>query len=108
MVMLYGIIGLVLQTVNIGVLFPQMLPMLSASFQMLHFRAFLNISGPIPERLLEQMVDLHQTPSEDAIHVLEESAEYHDMISRYDRAVNDMTSLTAHRMETMVALLSFG
>ena len=55
--------------------------MLSAAFQMLHFQAFLDHSGPIPEKLAAKMVEMHQNPSELAMDQLEVQEEYLDIMA---------------------------
>lgn len=49
-------------------------PMLATALQILHFRYFLSVHGPIPEELLHAMIQENQTP--DAMKVLETNATY--------------------------------
>jgi hypothetical protein len=57
--------------------------MLSASFQVLHFRVFLEQNGPLPAVLLQHMAELKSNPSPDLIQQIESSDEYHDITKKY-------------------------
>ena len=58
-------------------------PMLAVAFQILHFKAFLEASGPVDVALMKKMTDLIAHPSPDVMQDIEASEEYEEIMTDY-------------------------
>ena len=84
-------------------------PMLAVAFQILHFKAFVECSGPVDESLTTKMSELIAHPSPKLMQDIEAYAEYENIITKYmdytDATLNGDHGSTAQYWITYVELV---
>ena len=64
-------------------------PMLATAFQVLHFRSFLDVHGPLPKPLMDRMSDFTKDLSPQGLQELETSEMYTRVMSEYASYIED-------------------
>lgn len=70
-------------------------PMLATALQILHFRAFLSLHGPIPEELCTAIATFQENQTPNGVEILESRDDYQAFIQKYSE-FTDVTLSGAH------------